>query len=91
MIRTTPPRPARTPAAASAGARHAQLTRAVLRGYDLAEPDQAQAVRLLGGVLHGYVGLELAGGFGHSVPDFQESWTPIADALGPLLRNWPAP
>ncbi|MER6026011.1 WHG domain-containing protein [Streptomyces sp. NPDC001851] len=78
-------------AAASAGARHAQLTRAVLRGYDLAEPDQTHAVRLLGSVFHGYVSLEAAGGFSHSAPDSQESWTRIVDALDSLLRNWPAP
>ncbi|MGA4843651.1 TetR/AcrR family transcriptional regulator [Streptomyces sp. G45] len=78
-------------AAASAGPRHAQLARAVLRGYDLAEPDQTHAVRLLGSVFHGYVSLELAGGFSHSAPDSQESWTRIVDALDALLRNWPAP
>jgi AcrR family transcriptional regulator len=78
-------------AAASAGPRHAQLTRAILRGYDLAEPDQTHAVRLLGSVFHGYVSLETAGGFSHSTPDSQESWTRILDALDSLLRNWPTP
>ncbi|MFE3618219.1 TetR/AcrR family transcriptional regulator, partial [Streptomyces anulatus] len=39
-------------AAASAGVRHAQMTRAILRGYDLTEPDQTHAVRLLGSVFH---------------------------------------
>lgn len=77
-------------AAASAGGRHAQMTRAILRGYDLAEPDQTHAVRLLGSVFHGYVSLESAGGFSHSAPDSQESWTRILDALDALLRNWPA-
>jgi AcrR family transcriptional regulator len=78
-------------AAASAGPRHAQLTRAILRGYDLAEPDQTHAVRLLGSVFHGYVSLESAGGFSHSAPDSQESWTRILDALDSLLRHWPTP
>ncbi|MEU0673098.1 WHG domain-containing protein [Streptomyces sp. NPDC006172] len=78
-------------AAASAGVRHAAMTRAILRGYDLAEPDQTHAVRLLGSVFNGYVGLELGGGFDHSSPDSQESWTRIVDALDALLRNWPAP
>ncbi|MFF3516684.1 TetR/AcrR family transcriptional regulator [Streptomyces sp. NPDC002573] len=50
-------------AAASAGARHAQMARAILRGHDLTEPDQTHAVRMLGSVFHGYVSLELAGGF----------------------------
>ncbi|MFJ6737571.1 TetR/AcrR family transcriptional regulator [Streptomyces sp. NPDC091279] len=77
-------------AAASAGVRHAQMTRAVLRGYDLTEPDQTHAVRLLGSTFHGYVSLELAGGFSHSAPDSQESWTRVLDALDALLRAWPA-
>ncbi|WP_406491393.1 TetR/AcrR family transcriptional regulator [Streptomyces sp. NBC_01604] len=76
-------------AAASAGGRHAGMTRAILRGYDLTEPDQTHAVRLLGSVFHGYVSLELAGGFSHSAPDSQESWSRILDALDALLRNWP--
>lgn len=78
-------------AAASAGGRHARMTRAILRGYDLTEPDQTHAVRLLGSVFHGYVSLEAQGGFSHSAPDSQESWTRIVDALDALLRNWPAP
>ncbi|MET7640105.1 WHG domain-containing protein [Streptomyces sp. NPDC005438] len=76
-------------AAASAGVRHSRMTRAILRGYDLAEPDQTHAVRLLGGVFHGYVSLELGGGFDHSEPDSQESWNRSLDALDALLRNWP--
>lgn len=78
-------------AAASAGVRHAQMTRAILRGYDLTEPDQTHAVRLLGSVFHGYTSLETGGGFSHSAPDSEESWTRILDALDALLRNWPAP
>jgi AcrR family transcriptional regulator len=78
-------------AAASAGARHAQMTRAILRGYDLTEPDQTHAVRLLGSVFHGYVSLEMGGGFSHSAPDSQETWSWILDRLDALLRNWPVP
>ncbi|MGW0904406.1 TetR/AcrR family transcriptional regulator [Streptomyces sp. NPDC002853] len=77
-------------AAASAGVRHAQMTRAILRGYDLTETDQTHAVRMLGSVFHGYVSLEMAGGFSHSEPGSQESWERILDALDALLRNWPA-
>ncbi|MFF7857442.1 WHG domain-containing protein [Streptomyces sp. NPDC007904] len=76
-------------AASSAGVRHAQMTRALLRGYDLAEPDQTHAVRLLGSVFHGYVSLEMGGGFSHSAPDTQETWSRVLDALDALLRNWP--
>ncbi|MFK8850658.1 TetR/AcrR family transcriptional regulator [Streptomyces sp. Ac-502] len=78
-------------AAASAGVRHSRMTRAILRGYDLTEPDQTHAVRLLGSVFHGYVSLELGGGFSHSAPDSDETWTRVLDALDALLRNWPAP
>ncbi|OAR26755.1 TetR family transcriptional regulator [Streptomyces sp. ERV7] len=77
-------------AAAGAGGRHALMTRAILRGYDLSEPDQTHAVRLLGSVFHGYITLELGGGFSHSAPDTQETWTRILDAMDALLRNWPA-
>ncbi|QIQ06420.1 TetR/AcrR family transcriptional regulator [Streptomyces liangshanensis] len=74
-------------AAASAGVRHARMMRAVLRGYDLAEPDQTHAVRLLGSVFHGYVSLELAGGFSHTGVDPQESWAWTLDWLDTLLRG----
>jgi AcrR family transcriptional regulator len=78
-------------AATSAGIRHARMTRAILRGYDLEEPDQTHAVRLLGSFFHGYSSLELAGGFSHSLPDSEETWSRLLDALDALLRNWPAP
>jgi AcrR family transcriptional regulator len=77
-------------AAASAGPRHSQLTRAILHGYQLGEPDQTHAVRLIGSTFHGYISLELAGGFDHSSPDPQQSWNRIMDGLDALLRNWPA-
>lgn len=78
-------------AARSAGGRHALMTRAVLRGYDLVEPDQTHAVRLLGSVFHGFVSLEAGGGFSHSSPESGESWARVLDVLDSLLRNWPAP
>ncbi|WP_406719196.1 WHG domain-containing protein [Streptomyces althioticus] len=76
-------------AAASAGVRHARMTRALLRGYDLDEPDQTHAVRLLGSVFHGYVSIEMDGGFSHSAPDTEETWSRVLDALDALLRTWP--
>lgn len=78
-------------AAASAGIRHAHMMRAILRGYDITEPDQTHAVRLLGSVFHGYASLEGGGGFSHSVPDSEESWSRILDVLDSTLSNWPAP
>ncbi|GLZ62457.1 MULTISPECIES: TetR/AcrR family transcriptional regulator [Micromonospora] len=74
-------------AAASAGVRHAQMARAILRGYELNEPDATHAVRLLGSVFHGFVSLELAGGFAHSAPDERESWDWIVDSVDALLRS----
>jgi AcrR family transcriptional regulator len=74
-------------AAASAGVRHAQTARAILRGYDLAEPDATHAVRMLGSVFHGYISLEAAGGFAHSAPGPQESWAWMVDSLDLLLRS----
>ncbi|MEY9846850.1 TetR/AcrR family transcriptional regulator [Streptacidiphilus sp. MAP5-3] len=73
-------------AAASAGVRHAQMTRALLRGYRLAEPDQTHAVRMLGGLVHGFVELETAGGFSHTAVDAQESWSWTIDSLDAMLR-----
>lgn len=80
--------PAET-AAASAGVRHANMMRAVLRGYDIDEPDQTHAVRLLGSVFHGYAALELGGGFDHSAPSAADSWSRILEVLDFTLTNWP--
>ncbi|GAB2503283.1 TetR/AcrR family transcriptional regulator [Nocardiopsis aegyptia] len=78
-------------APASAGPRHTRMTRSILRGYDLPEAEHTHAVRLLGSVFYGYVSLEAGGGFSHSAPESQESWSRAMDALDTLLRNWPTP
>lgn len=75
-------------ATASAAGRHSEMTRAILRGYDLPERDQVDAVRLLHSVFHGFVSLEKAGGFRHS-PGIDTSWSRSLDALDVALRNWP--
>ncbi|MFE0465401.1 TetR/AcrR family transcriptional regulator [Kitasatospora sp. NPDC058965] len=74
-------------AAASAGVRHAEMLRAVLRGYDLPEPEQTHAVRLLGSVFHGFVSLEEAGGFRHTAVPSEESWEWALDSLDHQLRS----
>ncbi|MFE7591489.1 TetR/AcrR family transcriptional regulator [Kitasatospora sp. NPDC057512] len=74
-------------AAASAGVRHAQMSRALLRGYDLGEPEQTHAVRMLGSVFHGYISLEAAGGFSHTAVDPRQSWDWIIDSVDALLRS----
>ncbi|RAG84965.1 TetR family transcriptional regulator [Streptacidiphilus pinicola] len=76
----------RETAAASAGVRHAQMTRALLRAYDLDEPDQTHAVRMLGSVFHGFVSLEAAGGFSHTLVAADASWAWTVDALDAMLR-----
>ncbi|WP_127940724.1 TetR/AcrR family transcriptional regulator [Nonomuraea polychroma] len=74
-------------AASSAGPRHAEMMRAILRGYDLPEPDQTDAVRFLGSTFHGYVSLEMAGGFRHTPRDADASWAWALDTLDIALRN----
>ncbi|MGC5014175.1 TetR/AcrR family transcriptional regulator [Streptosporangium sp. DT93] len=77
-------------ARASAGRRHSDMMRAILRGYALAEPDQTDAVRLLGSVFHGFVSLERTGGFRHHPRGADESWSRVLDTLDVALRAWPA-
>ncbi|MFC0509072.1 TetR/AcrR family transcriptional regulator [Micromonospora costi] len=77
------------PATVAAAVRHAELTRAILRGYQLSEPDQTDAVRMLHSTFHGYVTLERAGGFRHTPRAVDASWSRTLDALDSVLRNWP--
>ncbi|MEV7397503.1 TetR/AcrR family transcriptional regulator [Aeromicrobium sp. NPDC092404] len=72
-----------------AGQRHSDMLRAILRGYDLAEPDQTHGVRLLGSIFHGFISLERSTSFDHSSPSSQESWTKILSTLDAMLRSWP--
>ena len=80
-----------TPRIAAAGRanRHSEMTRAILRGYHLAEPDQTDAVRLLHSTFHGFVSLEASGGFRHHPRDTDASWARTLDALHALLLHWP--
>lgn len=76
-------------AAASAAGRHAELTRSLLRGYRLSEPDQIDAIRLLHSTFHGYVSLEAAFRFRHHPRDLDASWHRTVDALHIALTHWP--
>ncbi|MET8320381.1 WHG domain-containing protein [Micromonospora sp. NPDC005189] len=76
-------------AAASAGVRHAEMTRAILRGYRLSEPDQTDAVRMMHSTFHGFVSLETTGGFRHTPRTADDSWSRTLDALDAVLTNWP--
>ncbi|MGC4810776.1 TetR/AcrR family transcriptional regulator [Micromonospora sp. DT228] len=77
-------------AAASAGVRHAEMTRAILRGYRLSEPDQTDAVRMMHSTFHGFVSLEKTGGFRHTARATDDSWSRTLDALDAVLSNWPS-
>ncbi len=74
--------------AASVGvARIVEVCYALLRGYDLREPDATDAVRLLRSTLHGFSDLEATNGFtaDHSV---DTSWRRAVDTLHHTLANW---
>ena len=73
--------------ALAAGRRHATLSRAVLRDYDLSGDAEVHAIRLLGSVVGGFTSLDLAGGFQHSSPPSDESRAYIAHALDLMLRE----
>lgn len=74
-----------------AGRRHADLTRALLRGYALDDTQQVHAIRLIGSLLHGFISLELAGSFDHSTPPSPDSWAAILEVLDATLRTWGSP
>jgi AcrR family transcriptional regulator len=73
----------------SAAGRHSDMTRAILRGYELSEPDQTDAIRMMHSTFHGYVSLETAGGFRRHPREVDASWSRTLDALDTVLRNWP--
>ncbi len=75
-------------AAMSRADRHSEMTRAILRGYHLPEPDETDAVRLLHSTFHGFTTLEAAGGFRHHARDTEASWSRTLDALHTLLSHW---
>jgi AcrR family transcriptional regulator len=75
-------------AASGPGGRHADLARAVLRGYGLPEVDETHAVRLIGSVVRGFTVLELGGSFDHSPPPPDETWPRILDGVDAVLRSW---
>ena len=59
------------------------MTRAILRGYHLPEPDETDAVRLLHSTFHGFTTLEAAGGFRHTPA------TPTSPGPGPWTPSTP--
>ena len=75
-------------ASESAGPRHGELVRAVLRGYGLADPDQTDAARLVLSTVYGFLGLEAMGGFSHHPRDLDTSFLRSVDAVDLALRSW---
>lgn len=77
------------PAHVAAGERLVEIIFAVLRGYGLHGDDLVDATRGLRAVLHGFVTLELAGGFG--MPrEVDRSFSQFIAALDQSLRAWPS-
>ncbi|MFJ9035402.1 TetR-like C-terminal domain-containing protein [Streptomyces sp. NPDC102406] len=68
--------------------RNLTCTYALLQGYGLTEPDLTDAGRLLRSTFHGFVSLELAGGFRHQ-RDAGATWARAIRALHAALVNWP--
>jgi Tetracyclin repressor-like, C-terminal domain len=64
------------------------ITLAIFRAYNLADPDLTDAVRLVRSALHGFVMLESSGGFGDP-RDVQHSWSRAVEALHVVLVHWP--
>ncbi|MHC5797101.1 TetR/AcrR family transcriptional regulator [Lacisediminihabitans sp. FW035] len=73
----------------SAARRHADMTRAILRGYTLSEPAETDAVRMLHATFHGYVLLERGGAFSHGSRSTTASWDSALSALHFTLSHWP--
>ncbi|WP_460778873.1 TetR/AcrR family transcriptional regulator [Microlunatus antarcticus] len=74
----------------SPGARRvAELTLAVLRGYDLPEAELVHVTRFVGATVNGFLALERSGGFGHRTPAPDASWQRTLTALDAIVRAWP--
>lgn len=75
--------------AVEAGRRISSLTAAILRAHPIPDDDLVHATRLLGSAVNGWIALEHAGGFAHSTPDADASWTRALQALDALFDAWP--
>jgi AcrR family transcriptional regulator len=71
----------------AAAAEVLEVVDAVLRGYGVTGEDAIDAARTVRSALHGFVALELAGGFG--LPrDVDRSFERLVQALGDALEAW---
>ena len=64
-----------------------ELSYAMLRGYQLAEPDLTDAMRFVRSTFHGFASLETVDGFGHP-RDVDASWAGVVDAVHAALTTW---
>jgi AcrR family transcriptional regulator len=74
------------PEIAAAGGRVIDVFVAVLRGWDLEGDEAIHAVRVVRSALHGFVALELNGGFGMSL-DLDASFDRLVDVLARGLER----
>jgi AcrR family transcriptional regulator len=76
------------PAHVTAGERAVYTVFAVLHGYDITGDDAIDATRFVRSALHGFVSLEVNGGFG--LPqDVDRSFDRLVSSLDVALRAWP--
>ncbi|MFH8476248.1 TetR/AcrR family transcriptional regulator [Streptomyces sp. NPDC018000] len=68
--------------------RSIELTYAVMRYYNLGDPDLTDAARLLRSTFHGYISIEAAGGFSHP-REVDASWKKAIESLHMVLEQWP--
>jgi AcrR family transcriptional regulator len=75
------------PAHVDAGERAVQTLFAVLAGYGLAGDNLLDATRIMRSALHGFVSLELSGGFG-SPHDINITFDRLVGSLDIAFRHW---
>lgn len=81
--------PASPETVASLGAKRvAELTIAVLHGYQLPETELVHATRLLASNINGFLALGHNGHFDHRAPDIAVTWDRILHGLDALFMNW---
>jgi AcrR family transcriptional regulator len=75
------------PAYVAAGGEVLDVLGEVFDGYGIREADRVDAARFVRSALHGFVGLEVAGGFG--LPDSVDaSFDSLVEAMDRALRSW---
>ncbi|WP_398695822.1 TetR/AcrR family transcriptional regulator [Streptomonospora wellingtoniae] len=82
------PRPEDDAGAAAVFYRSVEVLASILAGFGLPDEARIDVIRWLRGTLHGFVDLELRGGFG--LPQSVDgSFEVVVEALVQTLRNWP--